>query len=165
MRTRSLLTLALLALAAQVAAGPAEPPPRSVSTTAIEIARESRAQWRIGALTLRTRESRPIRVRVELLAGGSVVARLRVDPVTGGFLSEDQRPGSTAAPPDLARLRGAVERELAHLEIGGWAWPSEHGRAWAVPLRYHERVVGKLKVDVQRKRLLAREHNNQEEDD
>ena len=165
MASRFLLTLALLGLAARVAAGSAEPPPRSASTAAIEIARESQAQWRIGPLTLRTRETRAIRVRAELLAGGRVVARLRVDPATGGFLAEDQRPSSTAAPPDLVRLRAEVERELAHLEIGGWAWPSYHGRAWAVPLRYRERVVGKIKVDVQGRRLLARERHDQEDDD
>ena len=99
-----------------------------------------------------------------MLSGGAVVAWLRVNPETGGFLAKDERAQVLGGSLDLDRLRGEVERELGHLAIGGWAWPSEHGHAWGVPLRYQGRVVGRLKVDVQQRRLLAvRDHD--EDDD
>lgn len=161
MKIRWLVALLPLVLASASAAS--EPAP-SGSATALEIARATRAAWRPGRLTLDQREGRSPRVRAEILSGGAVVARLRVNPETGGFLAKDERVQAPVGSLDLGRLRGEVERELGRLEVGGWAWPSEHGRAWGVPLRYQGRVVGRLKVDVQQRRLLAvRDHDDDDD--
>jgi len=162
MKTRWSVALLLLLIIAAGAA--ASEPARSRAAEALEIARASRAGWRLGRLTVETRQDRPPRVRAELMSSGAVVARLRVDPATGGFLAKDERAQAVTTPRDLDRLRSDVERELGRLDVGGWTWPSEHGRAWGVPVRYRERVVGRLKVDVQERRLLA-ERNHDEDDD
>ena len=161
MKIRWLVALLPLVLASASAAS--EPAP-SGSAAALEIARATRSEWRLGRLMLDQREGRPPRVWAEILSGGAVVARLRVNPETGGFLAKDERVQPPVTSLDLARLRGEVEHELGRLEVGGWAWPSEHGRAWGVPLRYQGRVVGRLKVDVQQRRLLA-VHDHDDDDD
>jgi hypothetical protein len=92
-----------------------------------------------------------------------VVAKLRVDPATGGFLAKDEHAQISSASPELGRLRGDVERELGRVEVGGWAWPSKHAQAWGVPLRYQGRVIGKLEVDVRQRKLL--ETRSKDEDD
>lgn len=155
--------LPLLVLAGAAAAS--EPAPGG-SAAALDIARATRAEWRLGRLILERREGRQPRVRAEVMSGGAVVARLRVDPATGGFLAKDKRAQTSSASPELGRLRGDVERELGRVEVGGWAWPSKHGRAWGVPLRYQGRVIGKLTVDVRQRKLLAtRSEDEGEEDD
>jgi hypothetical protein len=125
------------------------------SAEALRIARDRQAHWTLGQLGIRHKWFGPPRVRAELLDDGRVVARLRVDPATGGFLARHERPTGGGDVRDLDALRSAVERALHRLEIGDWTWPTEQGRAWGVPLRYGDRVVGTLKVDV-RQGLLAR---------
>ncbi len=125
------------------------------SAEALRLARESRAHWTLGQLEVRHRRCRFPRVRAELLDSGRVVARLRVDPATGGILAEDECPTRGGDLENLATLRSTVERALHQLEIGNWTWPAEQGRAWGVPLRYGDRVVGTLKIDV-RQGPLAR---------
>jgi hypothetical protein len=162
MKTRWPATLLpLLVLAGAAAAS--EPGPGG-SAAALDIARATRAEWRLGRLMLERREGRQPRVRAELRSGGVVVARLRVDPATRGFLAKDERAQTSSASPDLGRLRGDVERQLGRIEVGGWAWPSKHARAWGVPLRYQGRVIGKLKVDVRQGRLLAIRSEDEDDD-
>ena len=153
--------LPLLVLAGGAAAS--EPAPGG-SAAALDIARATRAEWRLGRLTIERREGRQPRVRAEVMSGGAVVARLRVDPATGGFLAKDKRAQTSSASPELGRLRGDVERELGRVEVGGWAWPSKHGQAWGVPLLYQGRVVGKLKVDVRQRKLLAALSDDEDDD-
>ena len=152
--------LPLLVLAHAAAASESTP---GGSAAALDIARATQPEWRLGRLTLERREGRQPRVRAEVMSGGAVVARLRVDPATGGFLAEDERAQSSITSPELDRLRGDVERALGRVEVGGWAWPSKHGQAWGVPLRYQGRVVGKIKVDVRQRKLLAT--RSEDEDD
>jgi hypothetical protein len=163
MKTRwpaTLLPLLVLAGGA-VASEPAQ----GGSAAALDIARSTRAEWRLGRLMLEKREGRQPRVRAEMMSGGVVVARLRVDPATGGFLAKDERAQPSSASPEIARLRGDVERQLGRVEVGGWAWPSKHAQAWGVPLRYEGRVVGKLKVDVRQRKLLATRSEDEDDDD
>jgi hypothetical protein len=163
MKTRwpaTLLPLLVLAGGA-VASEPAQ----GGSAAALDIARATRAEWRLGRLTIERREGRQPRIRAEVMSGGAVVARLRVDPATGGFLAKDERAQSSSASPEIARLRGDVERQLGRVEVGGWAWPSKHAQAWGVPLRYEGRVVGKLNVDLRQRKLLATRSDDNEDDD
>ena len=125
------------------------------SAAALRLARESRARWTLGNFEVRHLRCIFPRIRAELLDTGRVVARLRVDPATGDILAEDECPTREGNLDDLAALRPTVERALHRLEIGNWTWPTEQGRAWGVPLRYGDRVVGILKVDV-RQGLLTR---------
>jgi len=124
--------------------------PHGTSAQALKVARESLTRCSLGRLAVRQKGDRPERVRAELLFGGTVVARLRVDPRSGVFLAKDERPGATGEMLDAPALRAAAERSLQTLEIGEWAWPAEHGRAWGVPLRSRGRVVGKIAVDVEK---------------
>jgi hypothetical protein len=153
--------LPLLVLAGVAAAS--EPAPGG-SAAALDIARASRAEWRLGRLTIERREGRPPRVRAEVMSGGAVVARLRVDLATGAFLAKDERAQTSGASPDLGRLRSDVERALGLVEVGGWAWPSKHAQAWGVPLRYQGRVVGKLTVDIRQRKLLATRSHDEDDD-
>jgi len=155
---------ALLPLLVLVGTAAASEPAPGGSAAALDIARATRAEWRLGRLTLERREGRQTRVRAEVMSGGVVVAKLRVDPATGGFLAKDERAQISSASPELGRLRGDVERELGRVEVGGWAWPSKHGRAWGVPLRYQGRVVGKLKVDVRQRKLLETRSDDEDDD-
>ncbi len=132
-----------------------EPLLRGTSADAVRVARESQAHWTLGRLMVRHRRCVAPRVLAEVLDAGLVVARLRLDPATGGFLAKDECPPGGGDVGDLTALRPAVERALHRLEIGDWMWPTEQGQAWGVPLRYGDRVVGTLKVDV-RQRLLVR---------
>jgi hypothetical protein len=153
--------LPLLVLAGAAAAS--EPAPGG-SAAALDIARATRAEWRLGRLMLERREGRQSQVRAEVMSDGAVVARLRVDPATGAFLAKDERAQTSSASPELGRLRDAVERALGRVEVGGWAWPSKHGQAWGVPLRYQGRVVGNLKVDVRQRKLLATRSDEKDDD-
>lgn len=154
----------LLSLSVLAGGAAASEPAPGVSAAALEIARATRAEWRLGRLMVERREGRQPRVRAEVMSGGAVVARLRVDPATGGFLAKEQRAQTSSASPELDRLRGAVERELGRVEIGDWAWPSKHAQAWGVPLRYQGRVVGKLKVDVRQRKLLETRSDDEDDD-
>lgn len=146
MRTRLLTIIAVLWLCGGSLAPASDRPGGGTSAEALRVARESLSQWSLGRLTIRPRQQKPARVRAELLYRGKVVAKLRVDPRTGGFLAKDQRPEWSAETPDLPSLRAAVEEAMRHLEIGTWAWPKEHGRAWGVPLKYQGRVVERIVV-------------------
>ncbi len=121
---------------------------------ALRAARERQAYWSLGRLMVRHEWLGHSWIQAELLDDGRVVARLRVDPATGGFLAADTPHTGGGDAGDLMALRPAVERSLHHLEIGDWMWPTEHGQAWGVPLRYGAHVVGTLKVDVQRRLLM-----------
>ncbi len=137
----------------------AERAPLTGPDEALRIARESQGQWSLGRVTVRQKFLGSMRARAELVLSGRVVARLRVDPATGAFLAEDERPKPPGQALDSGALRAALERSLHSLEIGNWTWPTEHGRAWGVPLKYGGRVVGIIKVDPQRG-LLGREDEN-----
>jgi hypothetical protein len=162
MKTRWHATL--LPLLVLVGAAAASEPAPGGSAAALDIARATRAEWRLGRLMLERREGRQPRVRAEVMSDGAVVARLRVDPATGGFLAKDERAQTPSASPELDRLRGDVERALGRVEVGEWAWPSKHGQAWGVPLRYQGRVVGKLTVDVRQRKLLATRSDDEDDD-
>lgn len=157
----ALATLALLALPAVSAAAP-DRPARGPSAEALRIARESRAAWSLGRLAVREQHGRVRRARVDLVHGGAVVGRLRVDPRTGGFLVEHEAGAAPAEPLDPSGLRAGAEQALRDLDVGGWAWPAEHGAAWRVPLLYRGRVVGTVTVDPRKGRLLP---DNDEDDD
>lgn len=157
MKSRLLPVLVLLSAFSSSIALASDRPPRGTSVEALRIARESRTRWSLGRLTVRQKAGRPARVRAELLLSGTVVATLRVDPRTGAFLSEGEHPERGADAPDLPRLRAAVERSLQYLKVGEWTWPTEHGRAWGVPLKFQGRVVGTIKVDVRNGPLPKRD--------
>ncbi|HSB78332.1 MAG TPA: hypothetical protein VLM91_06075 [Candidatus Methylomirabilis sp.] len=131
-------------------------PSQGTSADALKVARESLGRFSLGSLTVRERSHGRLRARAEILLDGTGVARLLVDPRTGTFLSEEERPQFSGEMLDGPTLRLAVERSLRQLEIGEWTWPTEHGRAWGVPLKYQGRVVGTLKIDRQ-KGVLPRE--------
>lgn len=125
----ALLTLLALGAARAVAddrrSHPAIRPGGSLA--ALAAARASRAEWVLGALAVRQGREGGFIVRADLRYRGTRVAR----------------------------LREAVERALHDLEVGGIAWPGEHGRAWRFPLVYRGRVVGRLAVSRADGRLLA----------
>lgn len=150
MAIRRFLLLTLLTLCVGAPAPASDRRPQGASAEALRAARESVARFSLGRLTVRERGDRPPRVRAELLFDGIVVARLRVNPRTGDFLKEEERPEATGRVLDPSALRAAVERAIRRLEIGEWTWPTEHGRAWGVPLKYGGRVVGTIKVDARR---------------
>lgn len=153
---------------ASAAAASASAETHGAPAEALGIARESRAAWSLGRLTVRERRGRPPRVHADLLNDGTVVGRLRIDPGTGGFLARRERGGTPAGSLDLTGLQAAAGRALAEVEIGGWAWPTRRGRAWGVPLLYRGRVVGSVAVDVRGGRLLPRDdegEDNDEDDD
>ncbi len=156
MGSRLLRILAVICLCGSTPVLASDRAPQGTAAEALRIARESQAQWKIGRVTVRQKWLGASRGRAELVFNGRVVARLRVDPATGAFLAEDERPKVPGQPLDSTALRAAVERSLHGLEIADWTWPTEHGRAWGVPLRYGGRVVGSIKVDTQRG-PLARE--------
>jgi len=154
-----LIVLGLCVLGGVAPAVASERRPPGSSAEALRIAREIVGRLTLGKLTVKQRSQEATRVRAELLANGAVVARIRVDVRTGGFLAEDAR--SSAGPSlDPTSLRAAMERALRQLAIGDWAWPTEHGRAWGVPLIYQGRTVGRLKVDM-RKGVLPRERDDE----
>jgi hypothetical protein len=160
--TLVLATLMLLGGAALPAAA-AEETASGASSEALRIARAGRAGWHLGRLRTRGHDRRS-HIEAELLAGGAPVARLRVDPGSGRLLARGERPALGAAGLDPARLRSLVEEAFRRLELGTWAWPAEHGRAWAIPLRSEGRVVGAIKVDVRRARVLAAEPDDEDDD-
>lgn len=123
---------------------------QGASAEALRVARESVGRLSLGRLTVKEKGTRPPRVRAKLLFNGMVVARLRVNPQTGDFTGKEERTEGTGQALDLPTLRAAVERALRRLEIGDRTWPTEHGRAWGVPLKYGGRVVGTIKVDAQK---------------
>jgi hypothetical protein len=151
--------LPLLVLLAQLGPLPAGAEDRSapgVWSDALRIVRESRAGWRLGRLKVREKDGQP-RVRFDLIADGKVIGQLRVDPSSGGFLGEDDAAGPAPAQLDLSRLRADAERALRDIEVGDRTWPTEHGQAWRVPLRYQGRVIGTIKVDVRKGRLRLKD--------
>ena len=148
MNSRWLPLLGLLALLSAVPAGADDRSAPMAASDVLRIARESQAGWSLGRLQVREKDGKPPRVRVDLISGGKVVGRLRVDPRSGGFLGEGDERGLAPAPLDLSRLRVDAERSLRDIEVGNRTWPTDHGRAWRVPLRYQGRVVGTIKVDV-----------------
>ncbi len=150
--------LAVLALAAPAAPALAQ----GGSAEALRIVREDRAAWRVGALTVHDGQSARARVRVEIVSGGRVIARLRLDPATGAFVARDA-PRSAVAPDAATALRPAAERALARLEVGPWAWRDGDGEAWRVALHYDGRAVGSVTVDVRHGRLRAHTKDHDEE--
>lgn len=134
------------------------------SSEALRIARASQPSWRLGRLVAREHDRRR-HFEAELLSDGTPIARLRVEPGTGRFLPRDERAAPAPAALDPTRLRPQVVTAIAGLEVGSWAWPVEHGRAWAIPLRWEGRVVGAIRVDVSRRRVLAVRADDDEDDD
>ncbi len=132
---------------------PAPPPGGSVA--ALEAARSTRGEWTLGPLVVRRGRDGGRTVRADLRYRGAVIGRLRIDPRTGRFLGARERATAPAEALDLARLRGEAERALMDLEVGGWAWPGEHGRAWTFPLVHQGRVVGRLAVSRADGRLIT----------
>jgi hypothetical protein len=159
-----LLTTLLVLGAGAVPARASEPAASGASSEALRVARASQPGWRLGRLLAREHDGRR-EVRAELLSGATPVAWLRVDPATGRFLPRGERPARGPDAVDPARLRPQVARAIADLELGTWAWPVEHGRAWAVPLRWAGRVVAAIRIDVRRTRVLAAEHDDEDDDD
>lgn len=158
MATRlSLLLLGLILCWSGLAVASDRQPP-AASAEALRLARDSVGRLGLKQLSVRERSHGRVRVRAEILFSGQVVARLRVNPQTGDFLTEEERVEPSGAPLDPPALRAAVERSLRQLEVGDWTWPTEHGRAWGVSLKHRGRVVGTLKVDPKRG-LLPREND------
>jgi hypothetical protein len=135
---------ALVLIASLALLGTAEPADGG-SAEALRIAHESRPGWRLGEVRVRRHHDRP-RAEAEVISEGRVVARLRM-PASG----------------DPGAVKAEAERILSRIEIGRWAWPTEHGRAWRVPLQDGGRVVGTIKVDTRRGRLLPQDED--EDDD
>jgi hypothetical protein len=131
----------------------------SDSSQALRVARESQGRWTIGSVTARDRHGR-VRVRADLMADGVVIAHFHLDPNTGEFVDGN---AYTNAVDDerLARLKAAAARALSQMEVGGWTWPAEHGRAWRVPLSYKGRPVGTVTVDVERNRLVGKRERDE----
>jgi hypothetical protein len=161
--TLTLMTLMLLGAAA-VPARASERAASGSSSEALRIARASQPGWRLGRLLTREHDGRR-HVAAELLSDGTAIAWLRVDPNTGRFLPRGERPVRGQGSFDPTRLRTQVAAAVAGLEPGGWAWPVEHGRAWAVPLRWEGRVVGTIRIDVRGGRVLAAERHDEDDDD
>jgi hypothetical protein len=160
--TLVLTTLMLLGVTVGLAAA-SERAASGTSSEALRVARASQPGWRLGRLLTREHEGRR-HLEAELLSDGTPVAWLRVDPGSGRFLPRGERPVRGQGSLDPARLRPLVAGAIAGLELGTWAWPVEHGRAWAVPLRWEGRVVGAIKVDVRRARVLAAERDDDDDD-
>jgi hypothetical protein len=116
---------------------------------ALRIARGSMSRLTLGKVTMKQSGGEGPRTRAELLVDAIVVARLRVDPRTGRFLAEDERPAGGAGL-EAPALKAALEQAVRQLAIGEWAWPSEGGQTWGVPLLFEGRTVGRLRVDVQK---------------
>jgi hypothetical protein len=134
------------------------------SSQALRVARESQARWTIGSVRARHKHGR-VDVRADLMVDGVVVAHLRLDPKTGEFVA-DKAYTSAVDAETLTRLKAGATHALSRVEVGGWAWPAEHGRAWRVPLRYKGRAVGTVTVDVERNRLVGkRERDESDEED
>jgi hypothetical protein len=153
--------LTVLALAAPAARALAQ----GGSAEALRIVREDRAAWRVGALTVHDGHdghAARTRVRVEIVSGGRVIARLRLDPATGAFVAREA-PRSATAPDATAALRPAAERALARLQVGPWAWRDGDGEAWRVALHCDGRAVGSVTVDVRHGRLRAHTKDHDEE--
>jgi hypothetical protein len=157
------MTLMLLGAAA-VPARASERAASGSSGEALRLARASQPGWRLGRFLTREHDGRR-HVEAELLSDGTPIAWLRVDPNTGRFLPRGERPARGLGSLDPARLRPQVAAAIAALEPGAWAWPVEHGRAWAVPLRWEGRVVGTIRIDVRGGRLLAAERDDEDDDD
>lgn len=162
--TRVVLATVMLLGAAATSAAASERAGSGASSEALRIARASQPGWRLGRLLTREHDGRR-QVEAEVLADGTPVAWLRVDPATGRFLPRGERPARGQGSLDPARLRPQVAAAVAGLEPGGWAWPVEHGRAWAVPLRWEGRVVGVIRIDVRGGRVLAAERHDEGDED
>lgn len=135
--------------------------PAGDSSQALRIARQSQAHWTIGPVTVRDRDGR-VSAQAALMADGLVIAYLRLDPRTGGFVGDRAYTGAVD-PETLARLKVQAARALSQVQVGGWAWPTEHARAWRVPLQYQGRAVGSVTVDVERNRLLGKGERDESE--
>jgi hypothetical protein len=158
-----LVLTTLMLLGGAVAVPASERAASGGSSEALGIARASQPGWRLGRLLPRQHDGRG-HIEAELLADGTSVAWLRVDPASGRFLARGERPVRDQGWLDPTRLRPQVAAAIGGLEVGIWAWPVEHGRAWAVPLRWEGRVVGAIRIDVGRARVLAVEHDDDDED-
>lgn len=157
------LGMLLVIGAAGGSAAASEQAAAGASSEALRIAQTSQAGWRLGRLVAREHAGRR-HVEAELLSHGTPIARLRVDPGTGRLLQRGERPVPGLPSIDPAQLRPQIERAIGHLELGTWAWPAEHGRAWAVPVRWEGRLVGAIKIDVRRRRILTAEHDDEDND-
>jgi hypothetical protein len=157
MRRRTALLLGGLALALTLGAPTVG---AGDSSQALRVARESQARWTIGSVRARQDHGR-VRVQADLMADGVVIAHLRLDPKTGEFVADKAYTNAVDAG-TLARLNAAASRALSQVEVGGWAWPAEHGR-WRVALRYKGRPVGTVTVDVARERLVGRQERKESE--
>jgi hypothetical protein len=159
-----MLRPAILVLACLALPGLGAPPAGAgESAQALRIARASQARWTIGSVRARATHGR-VRVQADLVADGAVVAHLRLDPDSGELVGDKVYTSAVDAQA-LARLKAAAARALARVEVGGWAWPAEHGRAWRVPFRYRGRPVGTVTVDVERNRLVGKREGDEDEGD
>jgi hypothetical protein len=131
------------------------------SSQALRIARQNQARWTIGPVTVRDRDGR-VSAQAALMADGIVIAYLRLDPRTGEFVGDRAYTGAVD-PETLARSKVHAARALSQVQVGGWAWPAEHARAWRVPLQYKGRAVGSVTVDVERNRLLGKGERDESE--
>jgi hypothetical protein len=152
---RPWIALVLLLLPAVPAAG------STAAADALRIARDAQPGWRLGAVRAKRHDGR-WEVRAEILAGDEVVARLRVDPATGRLLGKRERAVS-AGPSDGARLRQEVDRQFRDLVVGPSAWPSRHRDVWRVSVFSDGRLVAVVKVDVDARRVLARDEEDHDE--
>ena len=155
---RSMLVLAGLGLSLILWAAPVH---AGDSSEALRIARQSQERWTIGSVTTRDKHGH-VRVRADLMADGVVIAHLHLDPKTGEFVDEKAYTNAVDAE-TLPRLKAAAARSVSQVEVGGWAFPAEHGRAWRVPLRYKGRSVGTVTVDVERNRLVGKVERDEAE--
>lgn len=157
MMTWQRLGLAAALAVVATAVLPRAAPAGEGSADALRVAQASRERWGLGPLRIREKDGR-VRVQADVVADGVVIARLRVDPATGDFVASTPHVAGPPTP-DLSRLTAAAERALARVTVGTWAWPTDRGRAWRVPLQYAGHVIATIKVDARRGRVLGKDED------